>query len=232
MKKYKCLIVDDEELARELMVTHISQFPDFEIVSVCHSAIDAHRVLKANAVDLIFLDIEMPVLKGTDFLKNLSTPPKVIFTTAHRKYAMEGFELDVVDYLLKPIVFQRFLKAIEKFYETKHTQLALVPENQERTHLFVQYHKKNIKVLFDDILFVESKKDYINIVTNEKRLLIKHGLTDFEHKLDNRFIRLHRSYIINKDKVTAYTKQDVEIGEQELPIGDLYKSSVIEKLKD
>ena len=232
MKKYKCLIVDDEELARELMVTHLSQFPDFEIVSVCQSAIEAHRVLKTQTVDLIFLDIEMPVLKGTDFLKSLSTSPKVIFTTAHREYAMEGFELDVVDYLLKPIVFQRFLKAIEKFYETQHTNLAVVLENQERTHLFVQYHKKNIKVLFDDILFVESKKDYINIVTNDKRLLIKHGLTDFEHKLDKRFIRLHRSYIVNKDKITAYTKQDVEIGEQELPIGDLYKNSVIEQLKD
>ena len=144
---------------------------------------------------------------------------------------MEGYELNVIDYLLKPIVFHRFLKAIEKFYETQKTPVFLTLENSQGTHLFVQHHKKNIKVLFEDILYVESKKDYISIVTKNKRLVVKHGLTAFGHKLDNRFIRIHRSYIVNKVKVTAYTKQDLEIGEQEIPIGEFYKKHTLEQLK-
>jgi len=230
MKKYKCLIVDDEELARELIVTHLNQLPDFEIVGICASAIEASSVLKKENIDLIFLDIEMPVLKGTDFVKNLVHKPKVIFTTAHREYAIESYELNVVDYLLKPIVFNRFFKAIEKFLDTQ----VVVETNQktsELTHIFVQSNKKNIKVLYNEILYVESIKDYIKIHTKNSKLTIKHGISTFEDKLDDRFIRVHRSYIINKQKVTAYTKQDVEIDDIEIPIGDLYKKSALEKLK-
>jgi len=230
MKKYKCLIVDDEELARELVATHLSQLPDFEIVAICASAIEASTVLKTKTIDLLFLDIEMPVLKGTDFLKNLVHKPKVIFTTAHREYAIESYELNVVDYLLKPIVFNRFFKAVEKFLDTQiviesHTTTA------ELTHLFVQSNKKNIKVNYDEILYIESIKDYIKIHTVATNLIIKHGISAFENKLDHRFLRVHRSYIVNSQKVTAYTKQDIEIGAIEIPIGDLYKKSALDKLK-
>jgi two-component system LytT family response regulator len=230
MKKYKCLIVDDEELARELIATHLSQLPDFEIVAICASAIEANTVLKNQTIDLLFLDIEMPVLKGTDFLKNLVHKPKAIFTTAHREYAIESYELNVVDYLLKPIVFNRFFKAVEKFLDT---QIVVEINNKttEQTHMFVQSNKKNIKVNYDAILYVESIKDYIKIHTTDSQLVIKHGISAFEEKLDHRFLRVHRSYIVNSQKVTAYTKQDIEIGDLEIPIGDLYKKSVLEKLK-
>lgn len=230
MKKYKCIIVDDEELARELIVTHLNQLPDFEIVAECASAIEASSILKNEEIDLMFLDIEMPVLKGIDFLKNLIKRPKVIFTTAHREYAIESYELSVVDYLLKPIVFNRFFKAIEKFLNSQ-TVKDTIGKPEEHSHIFVQSNKKNIKVMFDDILYIESIKDYIKIHTKETRLVIKHGLAAFENKLDDRFIRVHRSYIVNSEKVTAFTKQDVEIGDLEVPIGDLYKKIAIERLK-
>jgi DNA-binding LytR/AlgR family response regulator len=230
MKKYKCLIVDDEELARELIATHLTQLPDFEVVAICASAIEANTVLKTKTIDLLFLDIEMPVLKGTDFLKNLVHKPKVIFTTAHREYAIESYELNVVDYLLNPIDFNRFLKAIEKFLDT---QIVINTNNKttELMHIFVQSNKKNIKVNYDDVLYVESIKDYIKIHTVNSKLIIKHGISAFEDKLDERFLRVHRSYIVNSQKVTAYTKQDIEIGDLEIPIGDLYKKSVLERLK-
>ena len=231
MKKYKCLIVDDEELARELIATHVSQLPDFEIVATCASAIEASSVLKNNAIDLLFLDIEMPVLKGTEFLKNLVHQPKVIFTTAHREYAIESYELNVVDYLLKPIVFNRFFKAIEKFLDTQQTVVAKKEPVTEVSHIFVQSNKKNIKVNYDDILYIESIKDYIKIHTTDARLVIKHGISAFETKLDHRFVRVHRSYIVNSEKVTAFTKQDIEIDAIEIPIGDLYKKIALDILK-
>ncbi|WP_299158528.1 response regulator transcription factor [uncultured Tenacibaculum sp.] len=231
MKKYRCIIVDDEELARELIATHLSQLLDFEIIATCASAIEANRVLKNENIDLMFLDIEMPVLKGTDFLKNLAKKPKVIFTTAHREYAIESYELNVVDYLLKPIVFNRFFKAIEKFLDTQIVIKESGEKQLESTHIFVQSNKKNIKILLNDILYIESIKDYIKIHTKKSKLVIKHGISAFENKLDNRFIRVHRSYIINSQKITAYTKQDVEIDKIEIPIGDLYKKNALERLK-
>jgi len=230
MKKYKCLIVDDEELARELIETHLSQLPDFEVIAVCASAIEANTILKSTTIDLLFLDIEMPVLKGTDFLNNLVHKPKVIFTTAHREYAIESYELNVVDYLLKPIVFNRFFKAIEKFLDTQNF-VATNTKERKLTHIFVQSNKKNIKVNYDEILYVESIKDYIKIHTLNATLIIKHGISAFEEKLDDRFIRVHRSYIVNAQKVSAYTKQDIEIDAIEIPIGDLYKKRVLEQLK-
>lgn len=229
---YKCLVIDDEDLARELIETHLSQLDNFEIVASCSSAIEAHKVLQNKSVDLLFLDIEMPVLKGTDFFKNLNKKPKVIFTTAYRDYAIEGFELSAVDYLLKPIVFERFFKAIEKFLESTNSNIVLNNATSlEATHIYVQSNKKNIKVLFDDIDYIESIKDYIKIYkTNSTILTIKHGITAFEKKLDARFLRVHRSYIINKQKITAFTKQDIEIGNIEIPIGDFYKTNVLLEL--
>jgi DNA-binding LytR/AlgR family response regulator len=230
MKKYKCLIVDDEELARGLIATHVQQLSDFEIVALCASAIEASSILKKETIDLLFLDIEMPVLKGTDFLKNLSNKPKVIFTTAHREYAIESYELNVVDYLLKPIVFNRFFKAIEKFLETQVVGES-INKKEEINHIFVQSNKKNIKVLLHEILYVESIKDYIKICTKESRLVIKHGISAFEDKLDDRFIRVHRSYIVNSQKVTAFTKQDIEIEDIEIPIGEMYKKRALQLLE-
>ena len=229
---YKCLIVDDESLARELIETHLSQLDNFKLIASCSSAIAAHKVLQSETIDLMFLDIEMPVLKGTDFLKTLKHKPKVIFTTAYRDYAIEGFNLNAVDYILKPITFQRFFQAIEKFTNTNKSKVRESESSKnQNAYIFIQSKKKNIKVFFNDINYIESIKDYIRIHLQDSSIMIKHGITSFEEKLDTRFLRIHRSYIINSTKITAFTKQDVEIGKIEIPIGDFYKAKVLQHLK-
>lgn len=225
---YKCLIVDDEDLARRLIKNHLSQLENFELVASCGSAIEANIILKNQTIDLLFLDIEMPVLKGTEFFKNLVHKPKVIFTTAYREFALDGFELNALDYLLKPITFGRFFNAIDKFLEL---QSSPITENSEKSgnrsgYIFIRKDRKYLKVFFDDILYIESIKDYIKIVTKNDSHLTKHSITSFQNDLDKRFLRTHRSYIVNCDKVSAYTKKDIEIGKVEIPIGGLFKEKV------
>ncbi len=224
--KYNCVIIDDEDLARELLEAYLTQLPDFNLLASCRSAIQASDVINNNSVDLIFLDIEMPVLKGTDFFKNLLNPPKVIFTTAYRDYALDGFELNAVDYLLKPIVFERFFKAIQKFKAQQNTtneepQTTIPLAKKE--HIFMGKNMKQVKIILDQIIYIESLKDYIKIHMANEFHLVKYGITAFEKELDSRFIRIHRSYIVNKDKITAFTKNDVEIDDIEIPIGGNYK---------
>ncbi len=232
---YQCVIIDDEPLARELLEGYLEKIPDFELVASCPSAIDASTILSKNKVDLLFLDIEMPLLKGTDFFKNLVHKPEVIFTTAYRDYAIDGFELNALDYLLKPIFFERFFQAIQKFL--KQADKVGVGDSSETiisksAYLFVNKAKKQIKVVFDDILYAESLKDYIKIhLKGEDPLLVKESISAFEQRLDHRFIRLHRSYIVNSEKITAYTKNDVEIGRMEIPIGNNYKDNLLPFLK-
>ncbi len=223
---YKCIIVDDEELARRLIKRHLSELEDFELVASCESAIEALKIIKQTPVDLMFLDIEMPLVKGTDFLKNLKQKPKVIFTTAYREYALEGFELNVVDYLLKPIIFTRFLKAIEKFLESTHKGI----ERSASKYIYIQSNKKNIKIVLDDVLYIESLKEYVQIHFEDRKVIFKDGITAFEKKLNHHFLRVHRSYIINTNKITAYNKRDIEIGKIEIPIGDSYKERVLKKI--
>ncbi|MFT4645439.1 MAG: two-component system LytT family response regulator [Planctomycetota bacterium] len=223
---YKCIVVDDEELARRLIKRHLSELEDFELVASCESAIEALKIIKEESIDLMFLDIEMPLLKGTDFLKNLNQKPKVIFTTAYREYALEGFELNVVDYLLKPINFTRFLKAIEKFLESTNK----VIESSVFKYIYIQSNKKNIKIVLDDVLYIESLKEYVQIHFKNRKVIFKGGITAFEQKLDHHFVRVHRSYIVNINKITAYTKSDIEIGRIEIPIGDSYKDRVLKKI--
>ncbi|PCI31192.1 MAG: DNA-binding response regulator [Flavobacteriaceae bacterium] len=227
--KYKCLIIDDEKLARGLIATHLSQLDDFEVVASCSSAIEASKILLEETIDLIFLDIEMPVLKGTDFLKNLVHKPMVIFTTAYRDYAIEGFELNAVDYILKPITFQRFFKAIERFRVLQNTMVPspiitkAVPKD---SYIYIRKDRKQVKVFLDSIRYIESFKDYIKIHLNKESHITKYSISSFEKKLDDRFIRIHRSYIINKDKISAYTKNDIEIGKIEIPIGENYREKI------
>ncbi|MFS4466723.1 LytR/AlgR family response regulator transcription factor [Maribacter sp. 2210JD10-5] len=228
---YRCVIIDDEPLARELLEGYLEKIPDFELVASCPSAIDASGILSKNKVDLLFLDIEMPVLKGTDFFKNLVQKPEVIFTTAYRDYAIDGFELNALDYLLKPIFFERFFQAIQKFLkQVEKTELSNSNDTtiNKSDYLFVNKAKKQIKVVFDTILYAESLKDYIKIHFQEEApLTVKESISAFEKRLDNRFIRLHRSYIVNSKKITAYTKNDVEIGRMEIPIGNNYKDNLL-----
>lgn len=224
--KYRCLIVDDEELARELIATYVEQLENFQIVGACANAIDARQMLQEDAIDLLFLDIEMPLLKGTEFLKALSHPPKVIFTTAYRDYAVEGFNLNAIDYLVKPIEFDRFYQAIDKFLSWKSPS----GEVSNETFLFVKHNKKNIRIELDELLYVESLRDYILLHCTDRKIKVKLSLSQFEKELDHRFLRIHRSFIVNSSKITAFTKQDVEIGQIEIPIGQYYKEAVLDRL--
>ena len=247
MKIYRCMIVDDESLARELIETHLSQLDNFELVASCASAIEASRQLKETPVDLLFLDIEMPVLKGIDFYQSLSVKPSVIFTTAYREYALEGFELEAVDYLLKPIVFSRFFKAIERFLNQKQIdhkshfsdgrrnesadrQRKEAPTNQ-RTHLFVRKDRKQVRIDLNEILYIHSLKDYIQVFLKDQKHVIKYSISAFHKELGDDFVRVHRSYVVNKSKITAFTNNDIELEAIEIPIGENYRQQVHEALK-
>ncbi|MEL6811122.1 MAG: response regulator transcription factor [Bacteroidota bacterium] len=224
---YKCIIIDDEELARRLLSNHLEQIKGFELVASCSSAIEASQLLQEHEIDLLFLDIEMPVLTGVDFFRNLRRKPQVIFTTAYRDYAVEGFELDAVDYLLKPITFARFFKALEKFRSLQEPRKKEeAPTAKTDDFIFVRKDRKQVKLLFDDIQYVEGLKDYIKIHTLIQAHIVKHSISSFYNLLDDRFIRTHRSYIVNTHKLTAFTKRDVEIGSVEIPIGNAYKEEV------
>lgn len=233
MMVYKCLIIDDEELARELIETHLSQLDGFELVASCASAIEASTILQQQTIDLLFLDIEMPVLTGTEFFKNLIQKPSVIFTTAYRDYALDGFELNAIDYLLKPITFGRFFKGIEKFLESKNTTTEVILKDNDvvnKNFIYIRNDRKQVKIKFDDILYIESLKDYVKIHLLEKNYVTKYSISEFQKQLDSRFIRVHRSYIINQNKISAYTKHDIEISNIEIPIGDNYKDNVFSTL--
>ena len=212
-----CIIVDDEPLARELLESYIARLPQLRLVASCANAMDAYVHLENSGVDLMFLDIEMPVLKGNNFLKGLNSPPAVIITTAYREYALEGYELNVVDYLLKPIIFDRFFNAVDKLCRQT------IARKKEDT-LFVQSGGKHIRLILQDVLFVESLKDYITIhFENAPDIHVKCNISVFQKMLDERFLRVHRSYIVNKDKITSFSKYDLWINAIELPIGDSYQ---------
>lgn len=227
---YQCLIVDDEALARELIATYLEQLDDFQLAGSCANAIEARKVLETSPVDLLFLDIEMPLLKGTEFLKALAHPPKVIFTTAYRDYAIEGFDLNAIDYLVKPIEFDRFYQAIDKFKSWMSGQQAPLAQTGSQSHFYLKYNKKNIRIQQQSVLYVESQGDYVLLHLTDRQIKVKMPLHQLEAKLDQRFLRIHRSFIVNTDKITAFTKQDVEIGNKEIPIGQLYKDRVLDQL--
>lgn len=217
------IIVDDQPLARDLLESHMLHLSNYKLIASCDNALKAYAVLEEHKIDLMFLDIDMPVLKGNTFLKQLKNPPHVIFTTAHREYAMEGYDLNIVDYLLKPITFERFFKAIEKFNKLVSASTNTVQEKAADA-IFIQSSNKHLKLVLDEILFVESSKDYITIhLDKQGELRIKHNISVFEKSLDERFLRIHRSFIVHKEKITAFTKNEVMIGPVEIPVGDSYR---------
>jgi len=231
----KSLIIDDEPLAIEVIKTHILQIPEIELVSTFQNPLKAFDFIKNNVVDLIFLDIEMPLLTGIELIKTMENPPRVIFTTAHRDYAVMSYELDVVDYLLKPISFSRLFKAVNKYKALQggsKLKETVLEEEIHHDHIYVNSNKKFIKIPFDGILYVESIKDYVRIHLNDKNVMTKDSIGNFLHKLPHQFLRIHRSFIVNTTKVTAFTALDVEIGEKEIPIGASYKNDTINRLKE
>ena len=231
--KYRCLLVDDEPLALKVLESHIRQLPGLSVAGCCHNALDAMQFLQQQVVDLMFLDIQMPRLLGTSFLRTLRNPPKVIFTTAHKEYAVDAFELDAIDYLLKPVSLERLIKALNKLNkEVVIEEPEAQPIVEEEGFVYVRANRKMVKVKYSEILYIESMKDYVRIMLKqEKPLLVKQSISSMEDMLpSNLFIRIHRSYIVAIQNVTAFTNQDVEIGGTEIPIGRFY-SQQISKLK-
>ena len=229
MLKYSCLIVEDEPLAAEVLTDYISQVPFLELKGVCADAIYAMEMLQKERVDLIFLDIHLPRVKGLEFLESLKHPPHVIITTAYHQYAVEGFNLNVTDYLLKPFEFERFLVAVNKVKAAQGEKLKTI-ESNEKDFIFLNVQKKKVKILFSEILYIESQKEYIKIVTTKREYISKMGTHEIESLLPvNLFKRIHRSFIVSISKIESYTAEMVEVNGVSIPIGRGYKD-VIENL--
>ena len=233
--KIRCLLVDDEPPALKVLQSYVAQINGLELAGVCSNAIEAIDVLHDKAVDVMFLDIKMPKIIGTQFLRSLSHPPKVIFVTAYREYAVEGFELDAVDYLVKPVSFERFLKAINKLKRSGNQHV--VEEERLYNHnpnafVYLKSDKVMQKIFIDDILYIESWKDYVKLFfTNGKQLLVKQTISAMESLLsEHKFLRVHRSFIISLDKISGYNNTCVKVDVSEIPIGRLYKQAVIGQL--
>lgn len=228
MEKYNCIIIEDEPLGVEILETYIAQIPFLKIIKVCNDAITAINTLKREKIDLIFLDIHLPKISGLDFLKTLQSPPKVIITTAYNKYALQGYEFNVVDYLLKPIEFSRFLLAVNKLNLRRNDNEIISETSQsDRIYLFFNVNKKKTKIFLDEILYIESQKEYIKIYTLTKTIVTKIPISEIERTLPHEdFLRLHRSFIVSKKKIDAFTANEIDIGSKQIPIGRSYKEYV------
>lgn len=235
--RLRCLLIDDEPPALKVLQSHISQINGLEIVAQCKNAIEALDVLHQKTVDVIFLDIKMPKMLGTEFLKNLSHPPKVIFVTAYRDYAVEGYELDAADYLVKPVSFERFVKAIAKIKRLMGQEtISQTNEYKPNPEAFVylKVDKNMQKVFINDILYIESWKDYIKLILiSGKNLLAKQSIGSMENLLsEHRFLRVHRSYMVSMNKISGYNSLSIQVNATDIPIGRLYKQAVMEMLQD
>jgi DNA-binding LytR/AlgR family response regulator len=238
------LIVDDEPLALDVLETYIAQMPELRLVKRCSNALEANDALKDQAIDLMFLDIQMPQLTGIDFVKTLTRPPMVVFTTAYPNYAIQGFDLNALDYLLKPISLERFMKAVNKAVEQAELQhreipatngVAHTPANDGLDFFFVKADKKLVKVNFEDIIYIEGLKDYVIIRLLNGRVITLQTMKSLEDRLPNgRFKRIHRSYIVAMDKITAIEGNMVEVLEKDkpklLPIGKNYRDELLEMI--
>lgn len=235
MKKIKCLVVDDEELARTLLENYISKLPNLELVGQCKNPIEAMAVLQEEEVDLLFLDIQMPELTGVEFLKILPKKPLVVFTTAYPDYALEGYTLDVVDYLLKPFSLDRFIQAIHKVDQRLHPPITSTPVasdlSNEKKYILVKSEHKIHRILLEDILYIQSMREYVAYYTPEGRILSLNSLKKLEEELpEQQFIRTHKSYIVAIDKVKTLEGNLLHIGTEKLPIGANYKDVVLAKV--
>lgn len=225
MNPYKCIIIEDEPIAAEIISDYISDVPFLKLEGVHSHALSALEYLNTNTVDLIFLDIHLPKLKGLDFLKSLKNPPSVIITTAYEEYALKGYEYNVLDYLLKPIEFARFLQAVNKLNE-KSLKTHLTEELKEQ---FIQLsiNKKLVRINLADILFIESKREYLHIQTSEKVIVCKMQISEMEKLLDaSRFLRIHRSFIVAMDKVDVVSVTELDVRGKKLPVGRSYRKLV------
>lgn len=224
----KCIIVEDETLAQQVIQNHLERISNFELVGICNNAIEAKEVLKKKEVDLIFLDIQLPGMTGLNFLRTLENPPLVVLTTAYAEYALESYEFNVIDYLLKPISFERFEKTVNKITEGRF--LTQLPAEKEtlRDHIFVKSNNKFFKVNFSEVVYIESMKDYLKIHTKEYKLITHQTMNEMERILPSKqFIRIHKSYIIALAYIKSIYGNSIEMVNTTLPIGINYKDKVM-----
>ena len=228
--KIKCLVVDDEPLAAELVATHISKVSDLELVAKSHNPVDAFAILQREPIDLLFLDIHMPRMTGWELLKSLPNKPLVVITTAYREHALEGYEFDVLDFLLKPITFDRFLRSISKYHQRRLTMLdstTSLSDSYEQAYKYFKVNREMKKVFLKDILYIESLKDYVRIKTDKESLITYQRISYLEEKLpDDKFLRVHKSFIVAVDKITSLGSNSVKIKDKEIPVGRNYKMNV------
>jgi len=235
-KKTNCIIVDDEKMAREVIASHLSKMDRIEVVASCSNAIEAFNVINSQNIDLVFLDINMPEITGLSFAKSINKEIRVIFTTAYREYAVDGFNLEAVDYLLKPISYERLYKSLNKYFD-----VYLKDENpkisefihQENDYMFVKADRKMVKIDFSEIVYVESLGDYLQIYMHNNIITTRETISNIEAKLPaNKFIRIHRSFIIALKQIQSYTHEFIEVSNKALPISRSYKQTVLKKLED
>ena len=235
-KTIHCIIVDDEPIAREILEGHLKKIDSIQIEASCKNALEAFNIINSKKVDLVFLDINMPDISGLSFAKSINRNIKIIFTTAYREYAVDGFDLQAVDYLLKPISFERLLQAVNKYFgETQVTEQEIAEETEEdkSDFIFVRSDRKMIKVNFADILYVESLSDYVKIHLDDRTVVTRETITSIEGKLPQKdFIRTHRAYIVSIPKLDSFTNEYVEVGRKMVPVSRTYKNTVMDILEN
>jgi two-component system LytT family response regulator len=231
-KLCKCIVVDDEPMARDVLRRYIEKLPSLQLAGECSNAIDALLFLQQNDIDLMFLDIRMPELSGIEFLQSLRHPPKVIFTTAYKEYALDGFELDAADYLLKPVRFERFIRAVSKAFPKQQQpddeDLTMAEKKTGSDFIYLRVNKRSVKIILSDILYVESAGDYVKVFTPNKTYITRQTISSVEAMLSkHEFVRIHRSFIVSLKKIDSFTHETVEVGGKELPIGKYYLNSFL-----
>ena len=232
---YTCLIVDDEQLARQLLKEFVSKIPNLELKGMCKNPLEAMDVLQSEHIDIMFLDIQMPELTGVEFIKTLQQKPAIIFTTAYSEYALEGYQLDVIDYLVKPFPLDRFIKATNKAIEYIDLKISAEKSSQgkgmDSNYVLLHADHKIYKVNLNDIQYIEGLKEYVSYFTREKRIIVLQSLKSIEETLpSNKFIRVHRSYIVPIEKIKILDGNQVQIGDKLIPIGRSYKDDVLKRV--
>lgn len=227
-----CIVIDDEPIAREIVINYISQIPYLKLVGTCVDAFEAMEILKEKNIELIILDIKMPKLTGLGMLRSLQNPPSVIITSAYPEYALEGFELSVIDYLLKPFSFERFVQATEKAVKKKQEEYLITKKNEDiKNYLFVKSDKKLIKINTNEIQYIEAYGNYINIYINQDKIISKQTLSQFESQLSmNKFIRIHKSYIVSLSFINYLEGNHISVNKKLLPIGKMYRVNLMKIL--
>ncbi len=228
-----CIIVDDENVAREIIASHLSRIENIEVIAQCKNAIEAFNFINNNAIDLIFLDINMPEISGIAFAKSINKNIKIIFTTAYRDYAVEGFNLQAVDYLLKPISFERMLQAVNRYFEVSTQQIETQSQPSETNDfIFVRSDRRMLKITFKDIIYIESLSDYLKIHLKDQSIITRETISAIEAKLPQKdFLRIHRSYIVNLANIESFTNEEMIVNGKALTISRSYKKDVITKLE-